>query len=91
MPAYIYILRCADGGCYYGSTSDLRERLDRHHAGLVRSTQWRRPVKLVWFDVCETLAEARRGERSLKNGRTRRKAIELMIARFPASRLAPYA
>ena len=91
MPAYVYILLCRDGGCYHGSTNDLSRRLARHRAGLVRSTKSRLPVRLVYYEECETPAQARQRERSLKHGRTRRKAIDLMIRGFPGERLAPFA
>ncbi len=89
--AFAYILRCADGRYYYGSTSDLSQRLAEHHAGRVRSTRWRLPVELVYFEEHETLAEARQREHSFKKGRTRRKTIELMIQSFPKHRLVPFA
>jgi predicted GIY-YIG superfamily endonuclease len=46
---------------------------------------------LVWYHVCSTAAQARQKERSLKNGRSRKKAIGLMIAEFPKEALAPFA
>jgi putative endonuclease len=91
MAWYVYILRCADARLYYGSTGDLSQRLAEHRQGLSRWTASRRPVKLVYFEECETLAQARRRERSFKDGRTRRKKIERMIADFPPARLAPFA
>jgi putative endonuclease len=91
MPAYVYILRCADGCYYYGSTNDLVQRLARHRAGGVRSTRLRLPAELVYFEQCQTLGEARQREQALKSGRTRRKTIDLLIRQFPADRLAPFA
>ncbi len=91
MAAYAYILHCADGCYYYGSTNDLLRRLGQHRAGDVRSTNWRLPVELVYFEEFETLEQARQRERSFKSGRTRRKTIEQLVGRFPAERLAPFA
>ena len=91
MPSYAYILRCSDGHYYYGSTNDLRQRLQQHRDGLVPSTRWRLPAKLVYFEQYQTLAQARRRERGFKNGRTRRKTIDLRIAGFLPERLAPFA
>ena len=88
---YVYILQCADGGYYYGSTNNLIQRLTQHRNGRVRSTKWRLPACLVYFDECRTLDKARQKEQSLKNGRTRRKTIELMMMNFPSQRLAPFA
>ncbi len=91
MPGYVYILRCSDARHYYGSTNNLIKRLAQHRKGEVRSTKWRLPVQLVYFEECQTLDQARQKEHSLKNGRTRRKAIELMVKNFPPDRLAPFA
>lgn len=88
---YAGILRCGDEHCYYGSTSDLHERLARHRAGRVFSTKGRLPIRLVWFATFETLEQARQKERSFKNGRTRRKTIDHLIAAFPPDNLAPFA
>lgn len=87
----MYILRCADGRHYCGSTNDLAQRLARHRAGQVYSTKARLPAELVYFEECQTLGEARQREHLLKNGRTRRKTIDLMIREFPRERLAPFA
>ena len=89
--SYAYILHCADGRHYYGSTNDLPQRLAWHRAGLVPSTRWRLPVQLVYFEEHETLGQARRRERAFKNGRTRRKTLDNLIRTFPPERLAPFA
>ncbi len=91
MSAFAYILRCADGACHYGSTTDLSRRLRQHRSGQVRSTKHRRPLHLVYYEEFETPAQARQREHSFKNGRTRRKTIELLIRDFPPERLAPFA
>ena len=91
MAWHVYILRCADGKLYIGSTGDLSQRLADHCSGRSRWTAARLPVELVYYESCETLAQARQRERSLKNGRTRRKKIDQMIAAFPAAKIAPFA
>lgn len=90
MSYFVYILRCVDGRYYYGSTCDLARRLAEHQQGLMGWTASRRPVQLVYFEECETSVQARRKERSLKNGRTRRKKLDRMIGAFPPSKLAPF-
>jgi putative endonuclease len=91
MPAYVYILRCADGRNYTGLASDLKQRLQQQHQGKVRSTQGRLPARLMYFDEHETLPQARQRERALRNGRTRRATMYYMIRTFPAERPAPLA
>jgi len=90
MSAFVYILRCADGRLYYGSSRDLRRRLHDHQRGHVRTTKVRRPVELVYLEQVASDDEARQRERALKNGRTRRATIERMIATFPRERLADF-
>jgi len=89
--AWVYILRCCDNRLYVGSTTDLIRRLADHGRGRVYSTSRRLPVRLVYFEEHATPDQARQRERSLKNGRTRRKAIDLLIANFPSDGLAAFA
>ena len=91
MSAYVYILMCQDGRLYYGSTNDLIRRLADHRRGRVRTTAGSLPVELVYFEEHPTPDQARQRERALKNGHTRRKTIDNLIAAFPGERLAPFA
>jgi predicted GIY-YIG superfamily endonuclease len=43
----VYILKCNDETHYVGCTSDLEERLLRHHNGAVHYTRSRLPVELI--------------------------------------------
>ena len=88
---YVYVLLCGDNRYYYGSTSNLVQRLAHHRSGRVRSTRSRLPVSLVYFEVCQTLDQAMQKEHALKNGRTRRKTIDQMVRTFPPELLAPFA
>jgi len=40
--------------------------------GRVRSTAYRRPLKLIYYEACVHLADARRRERFLKTGKGKR-------------------
>lgn len=67
---YSYVLLSErDGKFYVGSTSDLRQRLREHNAGRVRSTAYRRPLRLVYYEACLSSQDAHRRERYLKSGR----------------------
>ena len=59
--------------------------------GFRTHSKWRLPVRLVWYEQHKTLDQARQREYSFKNGRTRRKSIDLLIATFPPSKLTPFA
>jgi len=53
---YLYILECADGSYYTGSTTDLDRRLWEHQNGLgAKYTAKRLPVKLVYCDECDRI------------------------------------
>ena len=47
----VYILRCADGTLYTGSTNDVEKRLAAHNAGRgAKYTRARRPCALVYVE-----------------------------------------
>jgi putative endonuclease len=67
---YSYVLLSEkDGKFYIGSTGDLRERLQEHNKGRVRSTAYRRPLRLIYYEGCLSMDDACRRERYLKTGR----------------------
>ncbi len=68
MSYFVYILTCADGTLYVGSTNDLDKRLHQHnHAKSgAHYTKIRRPVTLSYSELLETYAEARAREGALK-------------------------
>ncbi|MCD6583805.1 MAG: GIY-YIG nuclease family protein [Candidatus Omnitrophica bacterium] len=89
LPYTINIER-SDKGYYYGSTSNLKERLERHSKGYVSSIQHRRPVKLVYFERLANKRVVLRRERQFKYGRTRKATRDKLIREFPAERLKSY-
>lgn len=67
---FTYVLRSdSDGRFYIGATNDLRARLELHRRGQVRSTSYRRPLRLVYYEACLSPDDAYRRERYLKSGR----------------------
>jgi putative endonuclease len=83
MNAHVYILRCADGSYYVGSTgASLEERLAQHDAGHFGGyTKKRRPVVLVWSQDFDRITDAIGAERQLK-GWTRAKKAVLIAGNF---------
>ena len=65
---YTYVLLCADGDWYIGSTDDLWCRIREHEKGKVTATSYRRPIELVYFEACHSLNAARIREKQLKSG-----------------------
>ena len=65
---YFYILQSQQNTewFYKGITADLKKRLVRHKTGQVRSTASYVPLRLVYYEVYLSKAEAKRREWSVK-------------------------
>ena len=74
--AWVYLLKCADGAFYVGSTRDLEQRLEEHSTSKVGFTSRRRPVTLAWCAELD-LADAYAIERRI-HGWSRRKKQALV-------------
>ena len=77
--AWTYLLLCADGTYYAGSTVDLEGRLWQHnHSDLgAANTRARRPVQLVWSGWYERIEDAFAFEKQIQ-GWSRRKREALI-------------
>jgi putative endonuclease len=95
MGGYMYILRCADGSYYVGSTRDIITRLRQHQAGEgAEYTRRRLPVELIFVQPCESIVQAYWFEKKVQNwSRAKREALingnlhllpELSKKKFPA-------
>jgi len=74
MNAWLYILKCADGSYYTGSTTDLSLRLARHGSGEASVyTSGRLPVELVYCEEFDSVQEAFLRERQVKGWRRAKK------------------
>jgi putative endonuclease len=79
---WTYILECADGSFYVGSTRDLDERVEQHNTGLGAAyTRRRRPVRLAWAAEFERIDEAYEFEKQVQNW-SRAKRMALIEGRF---------
>ena len=75
MTYFTYILKCADGSLYVGSTNNLEKRLKEHNE-LKRGahyTKIRRPVALLYSEKFATPKEARHRENEIKGWRREKK------------------
>jgi predicted GIY-YIG superfamily endonuclease len=93
---HVYILECADGSTYVGSTNDLARRLLEHERGEGSVyTRARRPVKLVYTHEVDRVDTAFALEKQVQGwGRAKRRALidgrfELLpeLARKPRRRV----
>jgi len=70
---YVYIIEnTKDDELYVGYTSDLKKRLKEHNQGLNFSTKGRRPWKLIYYEACLNIKDAKRRERYLKTSQGHR-------------------
>ena len=75
MAAHVYMLLCADGSFYVGSTTNL-ERMGEHISGCSTYTSTRLPVELVWSDEFQFIEDAHNAERKLKGwSRAKKQAL----------------
>jgi predicted GIY-YIG superfamily endonuclease len=76
---YIYIVQCADGTLYTGSTTDVTRRLEAHNTtpSGAKYTKARRPVTLVYQELVGTRSDALRREYEIKQY-TREKKKDLI-------------
>jgi len=72
---YLYILLCADGSYYVGTTrGSLEKRLAEHQSGVFGGhTASRRPVKLLFWREFQHVADAIAAERQIKGWRREKK------------------
>ncbi|MGW9631599.1 GIY-YIG nuclease family protein [Agromyces sp. NPDC055520] len=73
----MYIVECADGSFYVGSTIDLERRIAQHNAGEGAAyTRTRRPVRLVYCEESSRIDDAYAREKQVQNwGRAKRIAL----------------
>jgi putative endonuclease len=75
---WTYILRCADGSYYVGSTYHLESRVAQHNSaeGGAAYTRRRQPVVLVWCEWSERMQDAYAFEKRVQGwSRAKREAL----------------
>ncbi len=79
---WMYILECADGSYYTGSTNNLELRLAQHQAGEgANHTKKHLPVKLVYFEEYERIDQAFDREKQVQGWSRKKK--EALIDGMP--------
>ncbi|VAW71248.1 hypothetical protein MNBD_GAMMA10-344 [hydrothermal vent metagenome] len=61
MSWYVYLLNCQDDSYYAGITTDPVRRLKEHNEDnkkAAKYTRARRPVKMAYFELCESRSDA---------------------------------
>lgn len=82
MKGWMYILECADGSYYTGSTRDLVRRFRQHCCGLgANHTRKRLPLKLVYLEEFERIDHAFYREKQVQGWSRKKK--EALINGLP--------
>jgi len=78
---YCYILLSVKSHIfYYGSTINVKARLEKHNSGKVTSTKPHMPWDLVWYAAFETKKQAEDFERYLKSGSGKAFAYKRLVS-----------
>ena len=72
---YFYVLKLSNDTYYYGSTSDLKDRLSRHQSGRSKYTQKYLPLELIYYEAYKTKNQAITREKQVKASSSIRKSI----------------
>jgi len=66
---YVYVLKSEkDKRHYIGFSTDLKKRFQEHILGKVRSTFYRRPLELIYYECYKSRKIAQKRELQLKGG-----------------------
>ncbi|MBS4769568.1 GIY-YIG nuclease family protein [Carnobacteriaceae bacterium zg-ZUI240] len=76
---YFYVLRCADNTYYAGYTTDVMRREQEHNSKSkgAKYTRFRQPVKMIYYEVFETRAQATQAEAKFKKLTRQQKEVYL--------------
>lgn len=75
---YIYVLRGKNDYLYIGYSEDLRDRIQSHNSGQVRSTKPYGPLELIHYEAYRNKQDAKRREKYLKTNRGRTTLITML-------------
>ncbi len=74
MKGFMYILRCANGEYYTGSTNDLQKRLEEHNNGIACNFTWKHmPVELVYAEEFPHVEDAFHREKQIQKWSRKKK------------------
>ena len=83
MMYFVYILICNDLSLYTGCTNNLEKRLREHNTSKqgAHYTKIRRPVRLVYSEEYETIAQGRKREAEIKTYTKKKKILLIETAK----------
>ncbi len=86
---YTYILECADGSYYTGSTKDIERRLAEHQIGEGSNhTRKHLPVKLIYLEEYDRIDDAFYREKQIQGWGRKKKEVLMKYMSEDLKRLA---
>jgi putative endonuclease len=82
---YTYILLCKDKKLYIGYTEQLKIRITHHQLGYVKSTKYRGPLKLIFYEAYLNKYDALRREKYFKTSKGKT-SIKTMLKEYLKSK-----
>jgi len=65
---YFYLARCNNNTLYSGYTNNIKRREQRHNIGRgAKYTKYRRPIKIIYFEIFNTRKKAMQREVQVKS------------------------
>lgn len=78
---FIYVLVCADGSFYTGSTNDVEKRFSAHQSGKGgKYTRSHKPLKIVYTEMFPTKSQAMKRESEIKSWSRVKKIAQLHLS-----------
>jgi putative endonuclease len=79
---FVYIVKCADDTYYTGIAKDMQRRLEEHNTSPkgAKYTKARRPVTLVYKEICADRSGASKREHAIK--RLKRVEKERLVIKY---------
>ncbi|OGE86520.1 MAG: excinuclease ABC subunit C [Candidatus Doudnabacteria bacterium RIFCSPHIGHO2_02_FULL_46_11] len=70
---YTYVLQNAENkSIYVGYTSNLKRRLEEHETNHLFTNKFRQPFKLIYYEACIKMVDAKRREKYFKTTQGKR-------------------
>jgi putative endonuclease len=80
---YVYVLyNKLKNFIYVGYSEDLKERVNYHNSGYVKSTKFYKPLELIHYEAYASMKDAKRREIYLKTNRGRTTLMTMLKEYF---------
>ena len=83
---YVYMIKSKkDDSIYIGYTNDLKRRFEEHNSGENKSTKFKTPFELIYYEAYKSSSDAKYREANLKKFAQGHKALKQRLKNSLAS------